>query len=79
MVAGVLESVTVTADDGKAYKARVVAFDPDVDVAVLYVPDLSVPALRITEAPPGGRRAAGPSRGFALPAEELLPINQGRE
>ena len=31
---------------GRAYEARVVLFDPDRDVAVLYVPELSAPVLR---------------------------------
>ncbi|MEU7832410.1 trypsin-like peptidase domain-containing protein [Nonomuraea sp. NPDC049129] len=49
VVAGVVESLVVTADEGEGYQARVVAFDPDIDVAVLYVPDLSAPALHIAE------------------------------
>ncbi|WP_371671993.1 MarP family serine protease [Streptomyces sp. NBC_00289] len=31
---------------GRSYEARVVLFDPDKDVAVLYVPDLRAPVLR---------------------------------
>ncbi|MFG1821962.1 trypsin-like peptidase domain-containing protein [Microbispora bryophytorum] len=53
VVAGVTRSASVTTDDGEEYPARVVAFDPIVDIAVLYVPDLSVPPLIIADAPPG--------------------------
>ncbi|HUR09259.1 MAG TPA: trypsin-like peptidase domain-containing protein, partial [Nonomuraea sp.] len=59
VVAGVTESLTVTTDDGKAYEARVVAFDPDVDVAVLYAPDLPAHPLLIDGAPPGQAHLIG--------------------
>ncbi|TYB59738.1 trypsin-like peptidase domain-containing protein [Nonomuraea sp. PA05] len=52
VVAGAVPvSLVVTTADGEAYEGRVVAFDPDVDVAVLYVPKLPAPALRITSVP----------------------------
>ncbi|AQZ66645.1 putative serine protease [[Actinomadura] parvosata subsp. kistnae] len=52
LVAGAVPvSPLVTTADGKVYEGRVVAFDPDVDVAVLYVPKLPAPPLRITAAP----------------------------
>jgi S1-C subfamily serine protease len=47
-------SVEVQTQDGQAYDATVVAFDPDRDVAVLHVSDLDVPALR-----QGGTAVAG--------------------
>ncbi|MGI5287988.1 trypsin-like peptidase domain-containing protein [Nonomuraea polychroma] len=60
VVAGVIPSTSVvTTDDGDEYEAEVVAFDPDVDVAVLYVPDLPAPALRIAEARPGDVHMVG--------------------
>ncbi|MFK0115824.1 MarP family serine protease [Streptomyces sp. NPDC090994] len=34
---------------GRTYEARVVLFDPDKDVAVLYVPELDAPALRFDD------------------------------
>ncbi|MCZ9342981.1 trypsin-like peptidase domain-containing protein, partial [Streptomyces sp. TRM76130] len=34
---------------GPTYEARVVLFDPDEDVAVLYVPELDAPALRFDD------------------------------
>jgi S1-C subfamily serine protease len=41
VVAGV-KSVTVAQSDGTQYDAKVVLYDPQRDVAVLYVPDLTV-------------------------------------
>ncbi|WP_188189464.1 trypsin-like peptidase domain-containing protein [Nonomuraea sp. SYSU D8015] len=52
VVAGVIPvSPLITTADGEVYEGRVVAFDSDVDVAVLYVPDLPAPPLRITPVP----------------------------
>ncbi|MGW2146738.1 trypsin-like peptidase domain-containing protein [Nonomuraea bangladeshensis] len=49
VVAGVIPvAPVVTTADGGVYEGRVVAFDPDADVAVLYVPKLPAPPLRIT-------------------------------
>ena len=59
VVAGVTESLTVTTDDGKTYEARVVAFDPDVDVAVLYAPELPAHPLLIDAAPLGAAHLIG--------------------
>ncbi|MBT2224738.1 trypsin-like peptidase domain-containing protein [Nonomuraea sp. NEAU-A123] len=67
VVAGVTESLTVTADDGKAYEARVVAFDPDVDVAVLYAPDLPAHPLLIDAAPLGEAHLIGYPKGAKQP------------
>jgi S1-C subfamily serine protease len=38
---------------GRVLAARVVVFDPGHDIAVLYVPDLNRPPLRLQTAPPG--------------------------
>lgn len=76
VVAGVIPvSSVVTTADGKAYEGRVVAFDPDVDVAVLYVPDLPAPPLRIT------RLSAFPLRipGGSLGEARLLSYPKGAE
>lgn len=45
VVAGVTQGLTVFSDDNKAYQAAVVFYDPQVDIAVLYVPDLNVAPL----------------------------------
>ncbi|HYY17754.1 MAG TPA: MarP family serine protease [Streptosporangiaceae bacterium] len=45
VVAGVTQGLTVFSDDNKAYPAAVVFYDPQVDIAVLYVPDLNVAPL----------------------------------
>jgi len=45
VVAGVESPVVYVRGVGRAYRATVVYLDPDVDVAVLYVPDLDAPAL----------------------------------
>ncbi len=52
-------SLAVTTDDGEVYPARVVAFDPDVNAAVLYVPDLPAPPLPIAEEPTGPAQLIG--------------------
>jgi S1-C subfamily serine protease len=55
VVAGVDEGLSVTTIAGKAYKnVRVVLYDPQVDVAVLYVPGLNLKPLTFdTSAQPG--------------------------
>lgn len=45
VVAGVDEGLEVTTESGAMYRAKVVFYDPMVDVAVLYVPDLSMRPL----------------------------------
>ncbi|MFG2677827.1 MarP family serine protease [Streptomyces sp. NPDC048392] len=49
VVAGIDDPSVRVGGVGRAYEARVVLFDPDKDVAVLYVPDLSAPVLRFDE------------------------------
>jgi S1-C subfamily serine protease len=45
VVAGVTQHQTVTTASGQAFNATVVLYDPQVDIAVLYVPGLNLPAL----------------------------------
>lgn len=44
-VVAAMEQPRVTTRTGKSYRATVVGFDPQLDVAVLHVPDLDLPAL----------------------------------
>ncbi|MHA5048447.1 MarP family serine protease [Streptomyces sp. SD15] len=46
VVAGIDRPTVRVGGVGRAYEARVVLFDPQKDVAVLYVPDLKAPILR---------------------------------
>jgi S1-C subfamily serine protease len=46
VVAGVTEHQIVTTASGQIFNATVVLYDPQVDIAVLYVPNLNLPALR---------------------------------
>jgi S1-C subfamily serine protease len=45
VVAGVTQGPTVTLPNGNSYQAKVVLYDPQVDIAVLYVPGLTVTPL----------------------------------
>lgn len=54
VVAGVTQGQTVTTMGGSTYRARVVFFDPQVDIAVLYVPGLDMTPLHFAgQASPG--------------------------
>jgi S1-C subfamily serine protease len=54
VVAGVIQGQTVTTVDGVTYRARVVFYDPRIDIAVLDVPGLNLAPLRFnTQAHPG--------------------------
>ncbi|MFD5585972.1 MarP family serine protease [Streptomyces sp. NPDC127063] len=53
VVAGIDRPSVRVGGVGRSYDARVVLFDPDRDVAVLYVPDLTAPVLRFDD---GARR-----------------------
>jgi S1-C subfamily serine protease len=46
VVAGVTQDQTVTTPDGHTYNASVVLYDPQVDIAVLYVPGLDLAPLQ---------------------------------
>jgi S1-C subfamily serine protease len=54
VVAGVDEGLTVTTPIDATYRARVVLYDPETDVAVLDVPGLAAPKLNFTGPPPDG-------------------------
>jgi S1-C subfamily serine protease len=45
VVAGVNQGPTVTTSSGRTYQAKVVLYDPQVDIAVLYVPGLDLTPL----------------------------------
>ena len=45
VVAGVNQGPTVTTSGGRTYQAKVVLYDPQVDIAVLYVPGLNLTPL----------------------------------
>ncbi|KOT33503.1 serine protease [Streptomyces caelestis] len=49
VVAGIDEPTVRVGGAGRTYEARVVLFDPQKDVAVLYVPDLRAPALEFDD------------------------------
>lgn len=79
VVAGVDRPRVRFPGDPQTYEATVVAFDPDIDAAVLYVPGLTAPPLRFTETvadtgdpavvagfPGGSDLEAGPARVRAL-------------
>jgi S1-C subfamily serine protease len=51
VVAGVTGGPTVTTPDGTTRSARVVLYDPQVDIAVLYVPGLNLTPLSFDEHP----------------------------
>jgi S1-C subfamily serine protease len=57
VVAGVTQGQTVTTADGTTYGASVVFYDPQVDVAVLYVPGLNMTPLRFAGQAQGGADA----------------------
>jgi S1-C subfamily serine protease len=49
VVAGVNQGPTVTTRDGAVYQAKVVLYDPQVDIAVLYVPGLDLTPLQFDD------------------------------
>jgi S1-C subfamily serine protease len=49
VVAGVDQGPTVTTPDGTVYRAKVVLYDPQVDIAVLYVPGLNLTPLKFDD------------------------------
>ncbi len=57
VVAGVQPGPSVTLPDGTSYQAQVVLYDPQIDVAVLYVPGLNLTPLRFTTQPGVGEDA----------------------
>ncbi|GKQ34487.1 MarP family serine protease [Streptomyces sp. A012304] len=57
VVAGIDEPTVRVGGVGRSYEARVVLFDPEKDVAVLYVPDLRAPVLRFDDSASRGDSA----------------------
>lgn len=57
VVAGVDQGPTVTTADGTVYHARVVLYDPQVDIAVLYVPGLTLAPLKFDDQATAGASA----------------------
>ena len=66
VVAGVTQGLTVTTPSGQSMAAKVVLYDPQVDIAVLYVPGLDLTPLKFQD-----RAAAGASAVVAG-----YPLNQ---
>jgi S1-C subfamily serine protease len=57
VVAGVTDGPRVFATDGASYSSQVVFYDPQRDVAVLYVPGLRAPKMEFTGPPAYGSKA----------------------
>jgi S1-C subfamily serine protease len=57
VVAGVTQGQTVTTAAGATYQAQVVFYDPQVDIAVLYVPGLNMTPLQFAGQAQGGADA----------------------
>ena len=72
VVAGVTEHQTVTTPSGQTLAATVVYYDPQVDVAVLYVPGLNLSPLRFAgQANPGDNAVVA---GYPLDAQTLHAV-----
>ncbi|MCG5215245.1 MarP family serine protease [Streptosporangium sp. KLBMP 9127] len=71
VVAGVTQELRVTDHEGTSRAARVVLYNPDRDIAVLYVPGLNLPVLRFDGKAEKGDAAiiAGYPRGKGFTAE----------
>jgi S1-C subfamily serine protease len=57
VVAGVTQGPTVTTPSGQSYSAQVVLYDPQVDIAVLYVPGLNLTPLQFDDQAQDGAEA----------------------
>ena len=72
VVAGVTQRQTVTTASGQTLNATVVYYDPQVDVAVLYVPGLSLSPLHfVGQANPGDNAVVA---GYPLDAQSLHAV-----
>jgi S1-C subfamily serine protease len=72
VVAGVTEHQTVTTASGAVFQATVVLYDPQVDIAVLDVPGLNLPALRFAgQAAPSDNAVVA---GYPLDAQTLQSV-----
>lgn len=57
-VVAAMDEPRITTGDGASYRGSVVAFDPQLDVAVVYVPGLPLPAIPTSTSVPAGTSAA---------------------
>jgi S1-C subfamily serine protease len=57
VVAGVTQGLTVTSPNGTRHSAQVVLYDPQVDIAVLYVPGLNLSPLQFSDQAQSGSSA----------------------
>jgi S1-C subfamily serine protease len=57
VVAGVSQPLTITTKGGTVYRATVVLYDPQVDIAVLYVPGLNLTPLQFDDQGQAGAEA----------------------
>jgi len=72
VVAGVTERQTITTASGQTLSATVVYYDPQVDVAVLYVPGLNLSSLQFAgQANPGDNAVVA---GYPLDAQSLHAV-----
>lgn len=80
VVAGIDAPTVRVGGVGQSYEARVVLFDPDRDVAVLYVPGLRAPVLRFDDSAARGDSAvvAGYPQGGNLDLEAATVANRVR-
>ncbi|GAA5076415.1 S1-C subfamily serine protease [Thermocatellispora tengchongensis] len=82
VVAGVTQELRVTDFEGTSHAARVVLYNPDRDIAVLYVPGLDLPVLRFDGTAEKGEDAiiAGYPRGKGFtPLPARIRIKQDAE
>jgi S1-C subfamily serine protease len=74
VVAGVERPFVYVAGTGRGYRAHVVVFDPDRDIAVLWVPGLQLPPLAFGPAVPSGTEGAA----IGYPGDGPLRISPAR-
>ena len=77
VVAGVTRHQTVTTAAGVTLNATVVFYDPEVDVAVLYVPDLNLSPLRFAGPASPGDNAVVAGYPLDAPALHTVPARIG--
>jgi S1-C subfamily serine protease len=77
VVAGVTQQQTVTTNAGQVYPATVVYYDPQVDVAVLYVPRLDLSPLRFGPSASPGDDAVVAGYPLNAPTLQAVPARIG--
>jgi len=77
VVAGVTERQTVTTDSGVTLSATVVFYDPQVDVAILYVPQLGLSPLRFSGPVNPGDSAVVAGYPLNVPSLQAAPARIG--